>query len=162
MNAGALALRDDPWDFASDVDRFSKPQTVRVRIPAPQVSASTTSSEPSWLKSTLDQFAQLAQLGDDWDRRGSAEVRHDVLSFALRNVLPVLPPNAPGPAVIPLGHGGVQLVWNTDSTEIEVEVIAPNDIIVYHFDKASGEEFEEPLSNNLSSLAKLMWSTFRG
>jgi hypothetical protein len=161
MSGGVLALRVDPWDFGSDVGRFSQPVvTSPVRISAPQVSVSTTSSDPVWLQPTLDQFAQIAELGNDWDRRGSAEVRHDVLSFALRNVLTTLPPTAPAPAVIPLGHGGIQLVWNTDCAEIEVEVIAPNDIIAYHFDKASGEEFEEPLTNNLSSLSNLLWSTF--
>jgi hypothetical protein len=87
---------------------------------------------------TLTRFTEVAGLRDNWDRRGSAEVRTDVLSFALRSVLPeVMLPTAPAPAVIPLGHGGVQLVWNTDSAEIEVEIIEPNKVIAYHFDKTT-------------------------
>jgi len=76
-------------------------------------------------------------------------------------VLPkILPPTAPPPAVIPLGHGGIQLVWNTNTAEIEIEVIEPNSVIAYHFDKASGEDHEEPLTIDFSGLAKLMWATF--
>jgi hypothetical protein len=162
MNSIALAWAGDTWDFSSDPGRFSKARAARFRIPAPQISLPTTSSEPAWFEPTLARFAEIAELHDDWDRRGSAEVRVDVLSFALRSVLPeILPPNSPPPAVVPLGHGGVQLVWNSDSVEIEVEVIAPNEVVAYYFDKASGDEREESLTNDFSNLAELMWSTFK-
>jgi hypothetical protein len=163
MNIAALAWRDDPWDVVRDVRRFSKTMPAAPpRIPTSEISQPTTSSEPLWLLPTLTQFQRLLTLQDDWDQRGSAEVRHDVLSFALRNVLPeIMPPTAPAPAVIPLGHGGIQLVWNTDRAEIEIEVIAPNEIIAYHLDKTAGEESEKPLTNDFSSLADLMWLTFR-
>jgi hypothetical protein len=121
-------LNDDgQWGFGGDVARFSKTKTDPFRVPVPQVSEPTTSSEPNWLRPTLARFAELASLRDNWDGRGFANVRTDVLSFALRSVLPeVLPPTAPAPAVIPLGHGGIQLIWNTAAAEIEVEVVAPN------------------------------------
>ena len=162
MTSIALAWAADPWDFGNDHGRFSKAQPARVQIPSPQISVPTTSSQPAWFEPTLARFAQVAELQDDWDRRGSAEVRVDVLSFALRSVLPeILPPNAPPPAVIPLGHGGVQLIWNSDDVEIEVEVIAPNEVIAYYFDKASGDDREESLTNDFASLAEVMWSTFK-
>src|SRR5262249_51317687 len=100
---------------------------------------------------------------ENWDQRGSAQVRQDVLSFALRSVLPkILPPTAPPPAVIPLGHGGIQLVWNTPTAEIEIEVVEPNSIIAYHFDKTTGEESEEPLTIHFSGLEKLMGVMCKG
>jgi hypothetical protein len=163
MNIPALAWREDPWDMARDVGQFSRTVPLAPpRIPVSVFSQPSTSSEPLWLRPVLAQFTRLMALDDNWDQRGSAEVRHDVLSFAFRGVLPeIMPPTAPAPAVIPLGHGGVQLVWNTDRAEIEVEVIAPNEIIAYHFDKATGEESEEPLTNDFSALSSLMWSTFK-
>ena len=159
MNAPALALRQDQWnDLGSDLGRFSDARPRPLRIPAPEISERTTASIPTWFQPTLDRFLELGELQENWDQRGSAPVRRDVLSFALRSVLPkILPPTAPAPAAIPLGHGGIQLVWNTKTAEIEVEVIAPYSVIAYHFDKASGEEHEEQLTINFSSLAKLMW-----
>jgi hypothetical protein len=163
MNMPALAWREDPWDIGRDVVQFSRPMpAAQPRIPVGAVSQPSTSLEPAWLRPILAQFARLLALDDNWDQRGSAEVRQDVLSFALRGVLPeIMPPTAPPPAVIPLGHGGIQLVWNTDTAEIEVEVIAPNEIVAYHFDKATGKESEEPLTNNFSTLSSLMWLTFK-
>src|SRR3974377_2467908 len=126
MNSLALAMNEAPWDLGSNTGRFSKAKTAPFRIAAPQVSEPTTSTEPIWFESTLAQFLKLAELENDWDGRGSAAVRLDVLSFALRSVLPeIMPPTAPAPAVIPLGHGGIQLVWNTAKADIEIEVAHP-------------------------------------
>jgi hypothetical protein len=163
MNAPALALRQGHWeDYGSDVSRFSDAATRPLRIPAPEVSERTTVSVPTWLQPTLDRLLELAEFQYDWDKRGSAQVRRDVLSFALRSVLPkILPPTAPAPAVIPLGQGGIQLVWNTPKSEIELEVIEPYSVIAYHFDKETGEESEEPLTMDFSNLAKLMWSEYK-
>jgi hypothetical protein len=162
MNAPTLALKQEWDDLASDSGRFSEARTRPLRIPAPEISERTTRSVPAWVQPTLDRFLELAELQGDWDQRGSAQVRLDVLSFALRSVLPkILPPIAPPPAVIPLGHGGIQLVWNAKSAEIEVEVIAPNSVIAYHFDKATGQEIEEQLTIDFSSVANRMWAAFK-
>jgi hypothetical protein len=162
MNALARALKQDQWEgLTSDLGRFSDARTRPLRIPAPEISERTTASIPAWFQPTLDRFLELAELQENWDQRGSAQVRREVLSFALRSVLPkILPPTAPAPAAIPLGHGGIQLVWNTDTAEIEVEVIAPYSVIAYQFDKITGQETEEQLTMNFSELAKLMWSKF--
>lgn len=163
MNAPAVALKQDQWEgFASDLDRFSYARSRPLRIAEPEISERTTASVPTWFQPTLDRFLELAELHENWDQRGSAQVRHDVLSFALRSVLPkILPPTAPAPAAIPLGHGGIQLVWNTKTAEIEVEVIAPYSVIAYRFDKTNGQETEEQLTMDFSGLAKHMWSTFK-
>jgi hypothetical protein len=42
-----------------------------------------------------------------------------------------------------------------------VEVTAPNSVIAYQFDKATGQESEEQLTIDFSGVAKLMWSLFR-
>jgi len=163
MNAPAVALRYDQWgDLGSDLGRFSDARTRPLRIPAPEISDRTTASVPTWFQPTLDRFLELADLEQNWDERGSSQVRRDVLSFALRSVLPkILPHSAPAPAAIPLGHGGIQLVWNTNTAEIELEVIAPYSVIAYQFDKTTGREAEQQLAMDFSDLAKLMWSTFK-
>ena len=163
MNAPAMALKQDQWEgLGSDLDRFSYARSRPLHIAEPEISERTTASIPTWFQPTLDRFVELAELQQNWDQRGSAQVRRDVLSFALRSVLPkILPPTAPVPAAIPLGHGGIQLVWNTNTAEIEVEVIAPYSVIAYRFDKTTGEEREEQLTMDFSDLARLMWSTFK-
>ena len=89
------------------------PTRARVRCAFPRPKLANALPHPYLFRSqpTLDRFLELAEFQKNWDQRGSAQVRHDVLSFALRSVLPkILPPTAPAPAVIPLGHGGIQLI----------------------------------------------------
>jgi hypothetical protein len=66
-------------------------------------------------------------------------------------------PTSPPPSLIPLGHGGVQLVWDNRLAELEIEVIAPHEMIVFILDKASGEEREWPLPTaDFSEIAELI------
>src|SRR4029077_12491164 len=83
---------------------------------------------------------QLASLGENWDGRGSSRVAPDTLAFVLVLLTQTMPPNAPAPGMIPLGKGGVQLVWHTVDAELEVEVVKPNDVYIYYLDCASGVE----------------------
>jgi len=69
------------------------------------------------------------------------------------------PTTAP-PSIVPLGHGGVQLLWSSPSVEIEVEVVQPNEIIIYHFDRAAGTEREWQATTEFSDLADLLRSAF--
>lgn len=161
--ATALAWRDDSWQFGNGAARFSNARSAAFRVAIPEVSAPTTSSRPGWFDQTLDQFLELAELEDDWDGRGSAQVRRDVLSFALRSVLPeIMPPTAPAPSAIPLGNGGIQLVWNSKDAEVEIEVAAPNDVVASYFDKVTGKQHDERLTNDFSTLADVMWSIYKG
>jgi hypothetical protein len=104
---------------------------------------------------------ELASLGDNWDGRGSAEVRVDALNFAFSVLAQIMPPTAPAPAIVPLGHGGVQLLWHNQAHDLEVEIVGPNEIISYHLDRVTGVEDERQLTTELSPLTENLWSKFR-
>jgi hypothetical protein len=94
-------------------DSVSEPVTVA----PPVVSPPTTASLPLWLEPTLSRMRELSALGRDWDRRGSAAVRQDALQFAYSVLMEVMAPTTPAPSIVPLGHGGVQLLWKSPSAE---------------------------------------------
>jgi hypothetical protein len=96
----------------------------------------------------------------DWDSRGSAEIRVDAIAFALTMLGQVMPPKAPAPAIVPLGHGGIQLIWHRPALDIEAEIVAPNQAIVYRLDKATGSEEETKLTTDFSILSELLWRHF--
>lgn len=135
-------------------DAVSEPVTV-VR---PAVSPPSTASPPQWLEPTLRRMQELLALGRDWDRRGSAAVRVDVLAFAYSMLSEVTGPTTAPPSIVPLGHGGVQLLWSDPLTEIEVEIVRPNAIIVYQLDRATGAEYEWQATTEFSRLGGLLRS----
>jgi hypothetical protein len=111
---------------------------------------------PTWTEQVVWRLGELWKLGNNWDNRGSAAVRRDALFFAYQMLWQTMPPAAPAPSIIPLGHGGVQLVWSNDVSEIEVEVVRPNDVIVYYLDRPSGDEWEKRTETEFSELADLL------
>lgn len=105
---------------------------------------------------------ELLGLGRDWDGRGSAAVRQDVLAFVYFMLNQVMAPTTAAPSIVPLGHGGVQLLWTNPSIEVEVEVSQPNEITVYKFERATGAEEEWQVTTELSGLGALLRSGFTG
>jgi hypothetical protein len=72
----------------------------------------------------------------------------------------VMAPTTAPPSIIPLSHGGVQLLWTNPSVEIEVEVVQPNEIIIYHLDRTAGVEHEWQATTEFSGLSDLLRSAF--
>ena len=132
-----------------------------MRLLRSQVSSPSTAAEASWIAPTFARLQELAILDDDWDQRGSAGVSTDALNFAWYFLRQVMPPIAPVPGIVPLGHGGVQLVWHNDRCDLEVEVIGPNNMIAYYFDKVTGHEDEFSLTNEFYRITDILWSHFK-
>ena len=137
-------------------DAVSEPVTV-VR---PALSPQSTASLPLWLDPTLHRMQELLDLHGDWDRRGSAAVRVDALAFTYSMLSQIMAPTTIAPSIVPLGHGGVQLLWASPSVEIEVEIVQPNEITIYHLDRATGAENEWQATTEFSGLGDLLRSAF--
>ena len=73
----------------------------------------------------------------------------------------VAPATAPAPSIVPLGHGGVQLLWHNAVADLEVEVVRPNEVVAYFFDKGTGHEHETALTTDFSDITNFLWSNFR-
>lgn len=131
-------------------------------VPAarPLVSPQSTASRPQWFDRTLRRIVELFELGPNWDGRGSAAVNRDALSFALHMLWQTMGYATAGPSIVPLGNGGVQLLWSNALAEIEVEVIRPNEITIYYLDRQAGVEREWRAETEFSELADLLRSHF--
>lgn len=169
MSAAALRrIRDDgswsapQWPMPLGIGgQFSAAVSDPVGYPRAQLSIPSTATPPKWIKPTLERLSELASLGHDWDQRGSAEVSIDVLSFAANILGQSMPPTAPPPSIVPLGHGGVQMLWHNQVADLEVEVIQPNEVVFYCLNKVTGHEEEIPLTTDLSALTNCLWSHFK-
>lgn len=159
----STALAEDLWRWhvwlqpqgaLGFADAVSEPVTVV----HPAVSPQSTASPPQWLDPTLRRMLELLALSRDWDRRGSAAVRVDVLAFACSMLSQVMAPTTAAPSIVPLGHGGVQLLWAGPTAEVEVEVSQPNEITIYHLDRATGAENEWQATTEFSGLGDLLRS----
>jgi hypothetical protein len=152
-NAGATPVIED---VVQEQVPVSKPALVL----AHSSSSARATAVPAWMEDLQNKTLELARLRHDWDGRGSAAVRADALVFAWHILGRAMSGSTPPPSLVPLGNGGVQLIWSGQSADVEVEVIKPNHVVVYHVDHHSGKEDEWETSTDFSALADLLRAGF--
>ena len=163
MNAilSDLGLLNPGYSSDSTLGLFSYARIDEVIIQRPEVSPPTTSSKLLWASPTVRRILQLAALKKNWDGRGSARVSPDTLIFVMTLLAQSMPPDGPAPDMVPLGNGGVQLIWTTSRAEIEVEVTKPNDVYIFYNDRISGSEREAHATTQFNELSSMLWDMFR-
>jgi hypothetical protein len=152
----------DQWSWSDSIAA----QTIDAALRAPMAVSTSMLGRtdvgfvPEWVNVFQQRIAELHGLRRDWDGRGSAAVRPDALFFAYSVLGQSMAPATVAPSVIPLGHGGVQMVWSSADADVEVEVVQPNEVIIYHLDKASGTEREWHAATEFSDLSTLLRAVF--
>lgn len=140
--------------------RFAESVADPVQVQDPVVSPPTSATEPRWLGEVENRAEELGKLGRNWDGRGSAAVSRDSLEFARSILAEVMAPTTIAPSIIPLGHGGIQLEWVSRDVEIEVEIVKPYDVVIYHLDRPRGVEREWTAEAEFSELARILRASF--
>jgi hypothetical protein len=162
MSYGAV-LRYDPWPGSDSTGRFAEAITIGVPIARPEVSAPTIDREAPWMAAARAKLEELSKLRDDnWDGRGSAAVRSDVLTFAWNILSQIMPYDGVAPGIIPLGHGGIQIEWSASGKELELEIARPHEIEGVLFDTQDDTELEiRADAEHLTQLTAVVWQNFR-
>lgn len=148
------ALGSGPLGGTGAATRYS---SLGRRAAAPTASVT---SRPEWVTKALTRMVEVAYLDQDWDGRGSTKPSLDTLSYAMDVLIHVMPWNAPTPSIVPLGHGGIQMLWHTVSFELEVEIVDPGTIITLLVDRVSGNEDEWPEKRDLKQLSEALTRLF--
>jgi hypothetical protein len=156
-------LGDDQWSpFFNSGNELAQSVVRPVQVSRPQLSAPSLANRSKWARATVDRLLALVPLKDNWDRRGSAAVRGDALSFAWTILAQVMPADGQTPVIVPLGNGGIQIEWSVPNVELEMEITRPFQISAFLYDRTNGEELEVPVdTENLDSLTQLLRQHFR-
>jgi hypothetical protein len=145
----AMALReidDGEWyQPVNSINELVRSSVKPVVVTRPQLSSPSVVHRSMWARPTVDRLMALAPLRDNWDERGSAAVRADVLSFAWQLLSQVMPQDGIAPVVVPLGNGGVQVEWSSDAGDLEIEIARPFEVSALFFDNQHGEEVEQSI-----------------
>jgi len=146
MSATALRTIDDQWYVsAGNVSELVRSSVKPVVVARPQLSSPSVMHRSNWARVTIDRLMTLASLGNNWDQRGSAAVKADVLSFAWQLLAQIMPVDGTPPVVVPLGNGGIQLEWSSPTAELEIEIARPFQTSALLINLQNGEETEVDL-----------------
>jgi hypothetical protein len=83
-----------------------------------------------------EELGKLTELKQGWDGYKADPVSIDNAKYALRILEGICSENTPPPHIVPGINGDLQLEWHTDSVEIELHIIGPNNVYFWTNDPA--------------------------
>jgi len=115
----------------------------------------------NWWPDIEERLKHLINLDNGWDGYNAEPVSFLNASFALRVLETICTINTPAPQIVPGTGGDLQIEWHTDTTEIELHVIAPYRVEAWICSPETGTDGKELiLTNNfievVRALSKMM------
>lgn len=81
------------------------------------------SLDRSWLAQAVQKIAELSALPENWDGYGSRSIQQTAVEQA-SSLLPGLASfNLPAPQIFPVPGGGIQLEFQQEARELEIEIL---------------------------------------
>jgi len=118
-------------------------RTFDVHLAQLTMTIKLTGEEPDWLYGTIQTMQHLSRLPANWSSYGSRRIEDVALIGAARMLASLLGPQSAPPSVVPTLHGGVQLAWHRNGTDVELE-FSPDGAVsyVYTYDRPTDVTWE--------------------
>jgi len=133
---------------------------IRDAAPSSIQPAYTRISMPDsiWFQTLQDRFDELTSLPSGWDGYNGEPVSFSCAQFAANlierlSVNSVEKPHIPAPQLVPGSDGTLQLEWHLNNFDLEVDVLAPYDVIATRFDHMTNHEEEIEVQADFTELA---------
>jgi hypothetical protein len=119
-------------------------------------SARVIVSEPAhgWRDTVKARLNELVRLREGWDGYHAVPVSFVSANFALRVLEAVSGADAPYPQIVPGPDGDLQMEWHTNSADIELHVIGPNQVHAWRLVNGSPSPEELMLGNDFTTVAR--------
>jgi hypothetical protein len=113
-------LTDEGWrDFANWLKTAPVPGTD-----AQSQSVTALRNPVPWLSSALADIARVAALPPNWDGHGSPQLGAKEREYATDLLASIDYEDLPAPNIVPVSGGGIQLEWQHRGRELELEIVA--------------------------------------
>ena len=124
------------------------------------LSARITRNNPPWVQELESRLNSLTGLPIGWDGYQGKPVSFSCASFAANLIGRICVDNVPAPQLVPGSDGTLQLEWHLNGYDIEINVLAPFEVVAARYNHATSEEEEIEVQSDFSELAE--WVTALG
>lgn len=81
-----------------------------------------------WLRSAQRKISELAQLPENWDSYGSRPIQQPAIEQSADVLARISNLDLPNPQIFPVPGGGIQLEFQQESRELEIEILPDGSI----------------------------------
>lgn len=110
-----------------------------------------------WVQELESRLNSLTKLPIGWDGYQGKPVSFSCAKFAANLIESICVDNVPAPQLVPGSDGTLQLEWHLNDYDIEIDVLAPFEVVATRYDHVTGEEDEIEVQSDFSKLAE--WVT---
>ena len=123
---------------------LSRAQHSKVRVNNPS---------STWIDDLKERFDELVSLPVGWDGYTGKPVSFTCAQFAANLIERLYDELLPPPNLIPGSDGTLQIEWHRNHFDIEIDVLAPYQVIATRYDCKSGRQEEFDLDSDFTLLA---------
>ena len=107
-----------------------------------------------WFRELNGRLGYLTSLPLGWDGYAGQPVSPNVAQFAAKLIEHLFTDAVPAPQLVPGSDGTLQLEWHLNGYDIEIDVLAPFDIVATRYDHISDVEDEIEVQSDFSELMR--------
>ncbi len=108
----------------------------------------------TWVRELKGRLDDLCSLPRGWDGYAGQPVTFNVAQFAANLIERLCIDDVPAPQLVPGSDGTLQLEWHLNGYDIEIDVLAPLDVVATRYDHVSDIEDEIEVQSDFSELAQ--------
>ena len=117
----------------------SSPKFTRVSSPELSSVIALSAFRCTWRSRIEARLIQLGCLKLGWDGHGGKPVNRATLDFAIKILVDLMRPGVPEPSIGATSYGGVQIEWHRSGWDMEIEIVAPNQLDLFTRNVRTGE-----------------------
>ena len=147
MQKSSAVFQNGIVDFApSEQKTSSRPISIpRVRVTQPR---------SQWVLELKERFDDLTSLPPGWDGYAGRPVTFHCAMFAANLIERLFVAGVPAPQLVPGGDGTLQIEWHRNQFDVEIDVLAPYDVLAVRRNNRTGEVEELELHMDFLPLSE--------
>lgn len=110
--------------------------------------------ESHWFKRLQQRLNALTSLAPGWDGYRGKPVSFTCAMFAAQLLERVCNEKVPAPSLVPGSDGSIQIEWHINGYDIEIDVLAPFEVVASRFDTHTENDEQEELQDDFTLIAR--------
>lgn len=106
-----------------------------------------------WIEILRDRFDELVSLPVGWDGYNGRPVSFTCAQFAANLIESLCDDGLPPPSLVPGSDGTLQIEWHRNQYDIEIDVLAPYQVVATRFDHQTAQQQELDLTSDFTIIA---------
>lgn len=140
--------------YQDEVANFFQIDEPISSLPVRQTRVRVSNPRSPWVKELENRFNTLTSLRKGWDGYAGLPVSFTCAQFAANIIERLFTGALPPPQLVPMPDGTIRLEWHMNKYDLEIEVLAPYEVVACRTDLMTDEAQEIEVQTDFTELSE--------